>query len=66
VINAHERDPAVYMRGMNEAIEATAAGGFSPSRLYTHRFPLEELGAALDMTRDRPEGFIKALVICHE
>ncbi|MGZ2477359.1 MDR/zinc-dependent alcohol dehydrogenase-like family protein [Sinorhizobium medicae] len=66
VINAHERDPAVYMRGMREAIEATAAGRISPARLYTHRFPLEELGAALDMTRDRPEGFIKALVICHE
>ncbi|TCN28443.1 MDR/zinc-dependent alcohol dehydrogenase-like family protein [Sinorhizobium americanum] len=66
VINAHERDPAVYMRGIREAIEATAAGRLSPSRLYTHRFRLEELGAALDMTRDRPEGFIKALVIYDE
>ncbi|WP_027998074.1 MDR/zinc-dependent alcohol dehydrogenase-like family protein [Sinorhizobium arboris] len=66
VINAHERDPAVYMRGINEAIEATAAGRISPSRLYTHRFALEELAAALDMTRDRPEDFIKALVICDE
>ena len=63
VINAHERDPAIYMRGIREAIEATAAGRLSPSRLYTHRFRLEELGAALNMTRDRPEGFIKALVI---
>ncbi|MBP2234691.1 threonine dehydrogenase-like Zn-dependent dehydrogenase [Sinorhizobium kostiense] len=66
VINAHERDPAVYMRGIHEAIEATAAGRLSPTRLYTHRFPLERLGDALDMTRDRPEGFIKALVICNE
>ncbi|MCA1439524.1 zinc-binding dehydrogenase [Ensifer sp. IC4062] len=66
VINAHERDPGIYMRGITEAIEATAAGRISPSRLYTHRFRLEELGTALDMTRDRPEGFIKALVICHE
>ncbi|ODR92221.1 MDR/zinc-dependent alcohol dehydrogenase-like family protein [Sinorhizobium alkalisoli] len=64
VINAHERDPAVYMRGISEAIEATAAGRLSPSPLFTHRFPLRDLGAALDMTRDRPEGFIKALVIC--
>ncbi|ASY66058.1 Threonine dehydrogenase-related Zn-dependent dehydrogenase (plasmid) [Sinorhizobium sojae CCBAU 05684] len=64
VINAHERDPAVYMRGISEAIDATAAGRLSPSPLFTHRFPLEQLGAALDMTRDRPEGFIKALVIC--
>ncbi|OAP36975.1 L-iditol 2-dehydrogenase [Sinorhizobium glycinis] len=66
VINAHERDPAIYMRGIREAIEATAAGRLSPSPLYTHRFRLEELGAALDMTRDRPEGFIKALVIYDE
>ncbi|AUX77729.1 MULTISPECIES: MDR/zinc-dependent alcohol dehydrogenase-like family protein [Sinorhizobium] len=66
VINAHERDPAVYMRGIREAIEATAAGRLSPTRLYTHRFRLEELGPALDMTRDRPEGFIKALVIYDE
>ncbi len=66
VINAHERDPAVYMRGIHEAIEATVAGRLSPFRLYTHRFPLEQLGAALDMTRDRPDGFVKALVIYHE
>jgi threonine dehydrogenase-like Zn-dependent dehydrogenase len=66
VINAHERDPAIYMRGIHEAIEATAAGRLSPARLYTHRFRLEELGAALNMTRDRPEGFIKALVIYDE
>jgi threonine dehydrogenase-like Zn-dependent dehydrogenase len=66
VINAHERDPAVYMRGIHEAIEATVAGRLSPFRLYTHRFPLEQLGAALDMTRDRPEGFVKALVIYDE
>ncbi|OHV81883.1 zinc-binding dehydrogenase [Ensifer sp. LCM 4579] len=64
VVNAHERDPAIYMRGISEAIEATAAGRLSPSPLFTHRFPLGELGAALDITRDRPEGFIKALVIC--
>ncbi|MBB4184614.1 MDR/zinc-dependent alcohol dehydrogenase-like family protein [Sinorhizobium terangae] len=66
VINAHERDPAVYIRGIHEAIAATAAGRMSPSPLYTHRFPLEQLGAALNMTRDRPEGFIKALVIYDE
>lgn len=66
VINAHERDPAIYIRGIHEAIAATAAGRMSPARLYTHRFPLEQLGAALDMTRDRPEGFIKALVTYDE
>ena len=62
VVNAHERDPAEYVRGMREAIEAVVAGRLDPSPLYTHRFPLEKLGDALDATRDRPDGFLKALV----
>ena len=33
-----------------------------PSFLYTHTYPLERLGDALDATRDRPDGFLKALV----
>jgi threonine dehydrogenase-like Zn-dependent dehydrogenase len=62
VVNAHERDPAVYVQGMREAIDAVASGRLDPSPLYTHRFPLDRLGDALDATRDRPEGFMKALV----
>ncbi len=62
VINAHERDPRMYVRGLREAVEAVASGRLDPSRLYTHTYPLEELGAALDATRDRPDGFLKALV----
>jgi threonine dehydrogenase-like Zn-dependent dehydrogenase len=62
VINAHERDPAIYVRGMAEAIDAVLAGGLRPEPLFTHRFPLERLGEALDATRDRPDGFLKALV----
>ncbi|KKB12546.1 L-iditol 2-dehydrogenase [Devosia geojensis] len=63
VINAHERDPAVYARGVRDAIDAMLDGRLDPSALYTHRFPLEDLGTALDMTRDRPDGFLKALVV---
>ncbi len=63
VINAHERDPKIYVRGMREAVEAVASGRLDPSPLYTHAFPLDRLGAALDATRDRPDGFLKALVI---
>ncbi|XBO41660.1 zinc-binding dehydrogenase [Alsobacter sp. KACC 23698] len=62
VINAHERDPKVYMQGIREAVDAVASGRLDPSGLYTHRFPLERLGEALDATRDRPDGFLKALV----
>jgi len=63
VINAHERDPAVYVQGMREAIDAVASGKLDPSPLYTHRYDLSELDTALNATRDRPEGFIKALVM---
>jgi threonine dehydrogenase-like Zn-dependent dehydrogenase len=62
VINAHERDPGIYVQGIRAAVEAVASGRLDPSPLYTHRFPLERLGDALDATRDRPDGFLKALV----
>lgn len=63
VINAHERDPDLYAQGVREAVEAVASGRLDPSSLYTHTYPLERLDAALDATRDRPDGFLKALVI---
>jgi threonine dehydrogenase-like Zn-dependent dehydrogenase len=63
VINAHERDPAVYIRGIRDAVNAIVQGRLEPSSLYTHRYPLEKLGQALDDTRDRPGNFLKALVV---
>lgn len=62
VVNAHERDPAVQMRGLREAVDAVASGRIDPAPLYTHRYPLARLGDALDAARDRPDGFLKALV----
>jgi threonine dehydrogenase-like Zn-dependent dehydrogenase len=62
VINAHERDPAAYVEGIRAAVQAVASGRLDPSGLYTHVYPLSRLGEALDATRDRPDGFLKALV----
>jgi threonine dehydrogenase-like Zn-dependent dehydrogenase len=62
VINAHERDPKVYMQGIREAVAAVASGRLDPRPLYTHSFPLHRLDEALNATRDRPDGFLKALV----
>jgi threonine dehydrogenase-like Zn-dependent dehydrogenase len=62
VVNAHERDPEVAMQGIREAVAAVASGRLDPAPLYTHSYPLERLGEALDATRDRPDGFLKALV----
>jgi threonine dehydrogenase-like Zn-dependent dehydrogenase len=63
VVNAHERDPAVYVEGIREAADAVAAGRLDPSPLYTHRFGLDQVDAALDTATERPDGFIKALVM---
>jgi threonine dehydrogenase-like Zn-dependent dehydrogenase len=62
VINAHERDPRIYVEGIELAAEAIASGRLDPAPLYTHRFPLSRLDEALEMARQRPEGFLKALV----
>jgi threonine dehydrogenase-like Zn-dependent dehydrogenase len=62
VINAHERDPKIYMRGIREAVDAVASGHADFSALCTHTFPLERLGEALTIAGERPEGFLKALI----
>ena len=63
VVNAHERDPRVYVEGIREAARAVADGRLDPSPLYTHRFGLDQVGRALETAVERPEGFMKALVI---
>jgi threonine dehydrogenase-like Zn-dependent dehydrogenase len=63
VANAHERDPAVSVRGMREAVEAIERGIVDPAQLITHRYTLERLDEALNATRDRPANFVKAVVI---
>lgn len=62
VINAHERRENVYIGGMREAIEAVLSGRLDPMPLITDTFPLSRLDDALNATRDRPDGFLKAVV----
>lgn len=63
VVNAHERSLETRLAGMREAIAAVAAGRIDLDALITHRLPLEALDAALMLTRDRPDGFVKAVVV---
>jgi threonine dehydrogenase-like Zn-dependent dehydrogenase len=63
VINAHERDPKVYLNGMRHAVNAIEMGLLDPRPLYTHQFPLAELGEALQLAVQRPDGFVKALIV---
>jgi len=62
VINAHERDPKVYAQGIAAAVEAIASGQLDPFSLYTHSFRLDQLSAAFNAMKERPDNFLKALV----
>jgi threonine dehydrogenase-like Zn-dependent dehydrogenase len=63
VVNAHERDTAVYVSGMRTAVELVLAGTLDIGPLLTHTFPLADLGRALDAMRERDGRFLKALVL---
>ena len=63
VINAHEHSRSIYLEGMREAVGAVASGLLAPQPLFTHRFGLADLGTALQMCMERPEGFMKGLIL---
>jgi threonine dehydrogenase-like Zn-dependent dehydrogenase len=63
VINAHERDEAVYIDGIKKAIEFVKNGVIKVDDLITHKFPLEMLSTAFKYMIDRPDGFLKAVVV---
>jgi threonine dehydrogenase-like Zn-dependent dehydrogenase len=63
VINAHERDPEIYRRGMEEGVRLLAAGGLDLAPLLTHSFPLSEINAAFRTAEERPAGFLKSIVL---
>jgi threonine dehydrogenase-like Zn-dependent dehydrogenase len=62
VINAHEREPRVYIDGIRAAVDAIARAEFDPGLLYTHTFPFEEIAEAFNVMKERPPTFLKALV----
>jgi threonine dehydrogenase-like Zn-dependent dehydrogenase len=62
VINAHERDPRIYVEGLREAVAAVDEGRLDPFPLLTHGFPLERLADALEINEARPDGFMKSWV----
>lgn len=62
VINAHERDPRVNIKGIRAAIDAAMLGIVDASPLYTHSLKLDQLSDAFELLETRPDGFLKALV----
>lgn len=62
VTNAHERDPKVYVEGLQRAVEMVASGALDVRPLFTHTVALDDLAHGFLLLETRPAGFLKALV----
>jgi threonine dehydrogenase-like Zn-dependent dehydrogenase len=63
VINAHERDHAVYVNGMREALQLFLEGSLCLEHLLTHYVPISDLNRAFHLAEERPPGFLKAAMV---
>src|SRR5205823_8537384 len=55
IANAHVRDVATILGGMRRGMRLLTSGRISLDGLVTHRFPLEEIGAAFGTAISKPE-----------
>ena len=63
MISAHERDSKNYVKGIKEAIEAIRYRHMDPFPYFTHTYNLEDIEKAYQLLTNRPDGFIKALIL---
>lgn len=63
VINAHERNPKEYVKGMKDALKMVLEGTMKPEPLYTNTYSLEELDEGFNDLCSRPDGYMKGLII---
>jgi len=63
VVNAHERSPRNYVRGMQDAVEAVVSGRIDPWPLLTHTYALDQLDRAMNDMSERPDNFVKGTVL---
>jgi L-iditol 2-dehydrogenase len=61
--NAHFRDVATILRGMETGMRLVRAGLVDLSAHVTHRFELADIAEAFDAAVEKPDGFVKATVL---
>jgi threonine dehydrogenase-like Zn-dependent dehydrogenase len=62
VINAHERQPAAYLRALREAFDRLDTRDADLASLHTHSFALEQAAQAFAQAEIRPPGYVKGLI----
>jgi len=63
VVNAHFRDVATILRGMQRGMRLLTSGRIAIDDLVTDRFPLDQIDKAFRTAVEKPPGFVKATVI---
>jgi threonine dehydrogenase-like Zn-dependent dehydrogenase len=63
IANAHFRDVATILRGMQQGMRLLTSGRISLEGLVTHRFELDRIDEAFATAVERPDGFVKATVV---
>jgi threonine dehydrogenase-like Zn-dependent dehydrogenase len=63
LVNCHFRSQATMLDGARRALHLLTCGVLDVAPLITHRFALEEIGAACALAARRPPGFVKAVIV---
>jgi threonine dehydrogenase-like Zn-dependent dehydrogenase len=63
IANCHFRDVGTILHGMETGMRLLRSGRLALDGLVSHRFPLEEIGAAFETAHAKPPGFVKATVV---
>jgi threonine dehydrogenase-like Zn-dependent dehydrogenase len=63
VVNAHVRRRDLLNDAIRRGLELVRRERIHPTRLLTHRFPLEKVDDAFGALAAKPEGFVKAIVV---
>jgi threonine dehydrogenase-like Zn-dependent dehydrogenase len=62
VINAHERDPAVLVARLRDALAVLGPRTGEVCALHTHSWPLDETAAAFRAAEQRPSRYVKGVI----
>jgi threonine dehydrogenase-like Zn-dependent dehydrogenase len=62
IVNAHERDPDVYIQGMRTGITLLNNHQLKMEPLVTHYFTIDQINEAFETAAKKPQGFIKAVI----
>jgi threonine dehydrogenase-like Zn-dependent dehydrogenase len=62
VVNAHVRDRDRLRDSIRRGLDLVVSDRLDLARLITHRFPFDDVDAAFRALRDKPPGFVKAII----